>query len=90
MGQKFINPLNAVGIVAVVTAYFLFTFHAMFTLSWIGEWEGLPEPIAVAIFVTDVTAGFFLAFRLIASIIAPIVIFIVIREAEAALAFIKT
>lgn len=70
MGQKFINPLNAVGIVAVVTAYFLFTFHAMFTLSWIGEWEGLPEPIAFAIFVTDVTAGFFLAFRLIASIIA--------------------
>ncbi|MCW4004911.1 MAG: hypothetical protein NWE95_13475 [Candidatus Bathyarchaeota archaeon] len=70
MEQKFINPLNAVGIAAVVTAYFLFTFHAMFTLSWIGEWEGLSEPIAFAIFVTDVTAGFFLAFRLIASIIA--------------------
>jgi len=70
--QKFINPLNAVGITAVVTAYFLFTFHAMFTLSWIGEWESpwLSESVAFAIFVTDITAGFFLAFRLIASIIA--------------------
>ena len=74
MEQKVINPLNTVGIAAVVTAYFLFTFHAMFTLSWIGEWEGLPPSAAFAIFLTDVTAGFFLAFRLIASIIAVIAI----------------
>jgi hypothetical protein len=80
--QKVINPLTAVGIAAVVTAYFLFTFHAMFTLSWIGEWEGLPQPAAFAIFLTDVTAGFFLAFRLIASIIAVIAIILYFTKKE--------
>lgn len=72
MEQRFISPLKLVGIAAVVTAYFLFTLHAMFTLSWIGEWEApwLSESAAFAIFVTDVTAGVFLVFRFIASIIA--------------------
>jgi hypothetical protein len=69
MEQKFVTPLK-VGLFAVTIAYFLFTFHAMFTLSWIGEWEALPESMAFAIFVTDIAAAFFLVFRLIASVIA--------------------
>jgi hypothetical protein len=67
--QKFVTPLK-VGLLAVVVSYFLFTLHAMFTLSWIGEWEGLPEPLSTSIFVTDVVAGTFLAFRFVASLIA--------------------
>jgi len=67
--RKFFTPLK-VGILVATIAYFLFTLHAMFTISWIGEWEGLPEPLATWIFVTDVAAGVFLVFRFIASFIA--------------------
>ena len=69
MKRKFFTPLK-VGILVATIAYFLFTLHAMFTISWIGEWEGLPEPLATWIFVTDVAAGVFLVFRFIASFIA--------------------
>ena len=67
--QKFYNPLK-IGLLAVVTAYFLFTLHGMFTLSWIGEWEPLHEPIRTIIFVEDISATICLAFRFLASIIA--------------------
>ena len=44
---------------------------------WIGEWEGLPEPFATFIFITDVSAGFTLFFRVAAGIlaVAAIVVF---------------
>jgi hypothetical protein len=38
--QRFYTPLK-VGILIVVSSYFLFTLHAMFTLSWLGEWDRL-------------------------------------------------
>jgi hypothetical protein len=70
--QKFVTPLK-VGIVIVAITYFLFTLHATFVLSWIGEWEyiGANNPqVASWIFITDITAYVFLIFRFIASIIA--------------------
>ena len=67
--RRFITPLK-VGFLAVVTAYFLFTLHGMFTLSWIGEWESYNEPLRTIIFVEDISATACLAFRFLASIIA--------------------
>jgi len=42
----------------------------MFVLTWIGEWEGLPEPTASWIFITDIFAGVMLVFRFLAGILA--------------------
>lgn len=67
--QKSFTPLK-VGLLAVAASYLLFTLHAMFTLSWIGEWEPLSEPLRTIIFVEDISATACLAFRLAASIIA--------------------
>ncbi len=68
--QKFVTPLK-VGILVVAVAYFLFTLHATFTLAWIGEWEAIQDASTrFWIFITDVTAGTFLVFRFIASIVA--------------------
>jgi len=67
--EKFFTPLK-LGFLAVVIAYFLFTLHGMFTLSWIGEWEHMREPARTTIFVEDITATTCLAFRFLASIIA--------------------
>ncbi|MCL5877321.1 MAG: hypothetical protein M1540_05865 [Candidatus Bathyarchaeota archaeon] len=69
--QKFVTPLK-VGLLIVAIAYFLFTLHATFVLSWIGEWEyiGANNPqVASWIFITDISAYVFLIFRFIASII---------------------
>jgi hypothetical protein len=66
---KFYSPLK-IGLLIVSIAYFLFTFHAMFTLSWIGEWTGLSGLASFWIFITDVSTAFGLVFRLIASFIA--------------------
>jgi hypothetical protein len=63
------SPLK-IGLLLVALSYFLFTLHALFTLSWIGEWEGLPEPTASWIFVVDISATVCLVFRFIAGIIA--------------------
>ena len=67
---KFYSPLK-IGLLTVSIAYFLFTLHALFTLSWIGEWEYLGGGSASFwIFITDVSAYFGLVFRFIASLIA--------------------
>jgi hypothetical protein len=70
---KFYSPLK-IGLLVVSIAYFLFTLHALFTLSWIGEWEGLGGSTSFWIFITDVSAYFGLIFRLIASFIAVVAI----------------
>jgi hypothetical protein len=72
---KFYSPLK-IGLLIVILAYFLFTFHAMFTLSWIGEWEYLGGSALGSfwIFVTDISASIGLVFRFIASIIAVVAI----------------
>lgn len=68
--QKFYTPLK-VGLLAVVTAYFLFTLHAMFTLSWIGEWDRLGGgSFGTIILVEDISATMGLVFRFAASILA--------------------
>ena len=68
---KFYSPLK-IGLFIVAIAYFLFTLHALFTFSWWGEWEGLPEPLASWIFVIDISAICFLVFRFLAGIIAVV------------------
>jgi len=71
---KFYSPLK-IGLLTISTAYFLFTLHALFTLSWIGEWEGLGGGSASFwILITDVSAYFGLVFRFIASLIAVVAI----------------
>jgi hypothetical protein len=66
--SKFYSPLK-IGLFIVTLAYFLFTFHAMFTLSWWGEWESLGDS-GFWIYLSDITATFGLIFRLIASSVA--------------------
>jgi hypothetical protein len=69
--QKFYSPLK-IGLLIVAIAYFLFTFHGMFTLSWIGEWEYLGGGTLFSniIFVEDISATIGLVFRFAASIAA--------------------
>ena len=68
-GSKFYSPLK-IGLLIVAVAYFLFTFHAMFTLSWIGEWESFGGSFRFVIFVEDISANIGIASRLVASTIA--------------------
>jgi hypothetical protein len=71
---KFYSPLK-IGLFVVSIAYFLFTLHALFTLSWIGEWEYLGGGSASFwIFITDVSAYFGLIFRFLASLIGIVAI----------------
>jgi hypothetical protein len=67
--QKFYSPLK-IGFLIVALAYFLFTFHAMFTLSWIGEWESFSGSFRFVVFVEDISANIGIASRLVASAIA--------------------
>ncbi len=67
--QKFYTPLK-IGLLIVTLSYFLFNFHSMFTLSWIGEWERTPGSFNTTIFYEDITATIGLIFRFAASIIA--------------------
>jgi hypothetical protein len=67
--QNFYSPLK-IGLLIVAIAYFLFTFHAMFTLSWIGEWERLAGSFSFTIFVEDISGTIGLVFRFAACIIA--------------------
>lgn len=68
--SKFYSPLK-IGLLTVSVAYFLFSLHALFTLSWIGEWEGFGGGSASFwIFITDVSASFGLVFRFVAGLIA--------------------
>ena len=66
--QKYYSPLK-IGFLILAIAYFLFTFHAMFTLEWIGEWEGRGL-YSTIIFVEDISAVIGLIFRFASSIIA--------------------
>ena len=67
--QNFYSPLK-IGFLIVVLAYFLFTFHAIFTLSWIGEWESFGGSLRLVILAEDISANIGVASRLIASAIA--------------------
>ncbi len=63
------SPLN-IGFLIVATAYFLLTVHAMFNLSWVGEWESFGGSLRQIIFAEDVSAAIGVAARLVASAIA--------------------
>lgn len=67
--QKIYSPLKF-GFLIVALAYFLFTFHAMFTLSWIGEWESFSGSFRFVIFIEDIASTIGIASRLVASTIA--------------------
>jgi hypothetical protein len=68
--QKFVTPLK-VGLLIVIISYFLFTLHAMFTLSWLGEWNRLGGgAFGTMILVEDIFATIGLVFRFAASILA--------------------
>ncbi len=68
--QKFYTPLK-IGLLAVVIAYFLFSLHSMFTLSWIGEWDRMGGgSFGTMILVEDISATIGLVFRFAASILA--------------------
>ncbi len=67
--HKGYSPLK-IGFFIVALAYFMFTFHAMFTLSWIGEWESFSGSFRFVIFIEDVSSTIGIAFRLVASGIA--------------------
>ena len=66
-------PLK-IGLLIVAASYFLFTFHEMFTLSWIGEWNYLTGTFQYTIFVEDISASIGLVFRFIASLMALITV----------------
>jgi hypothetical protein len=66
---SFYSPLK-IGLLIVAIAYFLFTFHAMFTLSWIGEWESFSGSLRFIILAEDISAAIGVAFRLVASAVA--------------------
>ena len=68
-GQKQISPLKA-GLLIVTVSYFLFTVHSMFTLQWVGEWNGLKGSAYFYVLTTDISAGVGLVFRFIGSLIA--------------------
>jgi hypothetical protein len=67
--SNFYSPLN-IGILIVTIAYFLFTFHAMFTLSWLGEWDAFGGSLRLIILAEDISGAIGVAFRLVASTIA--------------------
>ncbi|MCW4000833.1 MAG: hypothetical protein NWE93_11390 [Candidatus Bathyarchaeota archaeon] len=71
--QKSLTPLR-VGLLAAAASYFIFTFHAMFTLSWIGEWESSGGYFGFVLLVEDISATIGLVFRFIASIIALVAV----------------
>ena len=66
---NFYSPLK-IGLLITAIAYFLFTFHAMFTLSWVGEWNSFNGSLRSIIFAEDISAAIGVAFRLAASAIA--------------------
>jgi hypothetical protein len=66
---KFRSPLK-IGLLTVAAAYFLFTLHALLTVSWVGEWERLGTTLGFVIFVEDIGATAGMVFRFVASLVA--------------------
>lgn len=81
--DRFYSPLK-IGLIIVAFAYFIFTFHAMFTLSWIGEWESMSRSLGFVIFVEDISGSIGLVFRFVSSLTALIfaVLFIVKKDLQ--------
>jgi hypothetical protein len=69
------TPLR-IGLITVAAAYFLFTLHAVLTVSWVGEWERLNSTAAFVIYVEDIAATAGMAFRFIASLTAFVAVIV--------------
>ena len=69
--QKFYTPLK-IGLLTVIVAYFLFNFHTMFTLEWIGEWARTPGVFNTIQLIEDINATIGNSFRMAGSTIALI------------------
>jgi hypothetical protein len=78
--SRFYSPLK-IGLLIVALTYFLFTLHAMFTLTWIGEWEAFGDPFRTVVLVEDISANIGIASRLVASAtaIAATILYLVKR-----------
>jgi hypothetical protein len=63
------SPLK-IGFLIVAATYFFVTFHGVFTLSWIGEWNSFEGSLRSIIFAEDISAFIGLTFRLLASWVA--------------------
>lgn len=78
---EFYSPLK-VGLLIVSIVFSLFTFHGLFTLEWIGEWESFQGSTSFWILITDISSAIGLVFRFAASLIAVIaVIFYFFKKA---------
>lgn len=60
------TPLK-IGLLIVAFAYFLFTLHAMLTLSWVGEWDAFGGSLRDIVLAEDLSAASGVAARLVAS-----------------------
>jgi len=77
-----------IGSLIVAASYFLFTLHATFTLSWIGEWEQFGGSLRFIILVEDISATVGLIFRFAASILAFVMLlFLLFKESLLASSF---
>jgi hypothetical protein len=76
---NFHSPLK-IGLITVVTAYFLFTLHALLTVSWVGEWESLGPVFGFVIYIEDVAATAGMVFRFVASLIAFVAVIIYVAK----------
>jgi hypothetical protein len=72
---KFYSPLKT-GLLIVSIVFFLFTFHGLFTLEWIGEWESFQGSTSFWILITDISSAIGLVFRFATSFIVVIAIII--------------
>ena len=73
--QNFYTPLK-IGLLTVIVAYFLFTFHTMFTLEWIGEWARTPGVFNTIQLIEDINATIGNIFRMAGSTIALVALVI--------------
>jgi len=78
MEPQKITPLK-VGLVTVALSYFLFTFHDLFNLQWVGEWNR-PHTFLFNIFIEDINAEAGLVSRFIASMIALVAVIYYLRK----------
>jgi hypothetical protein len=63
------SPLK-IGLLIVSIVFFLFTFHGLFTLEWIGEWNDFQGSASFWILITDVSSAIGLAFRFVGGFLA--------------------
>ncbi len=70
IGQQKIQTAIKLAIITITIAYFLFTFHTMATLSWIGEWARTPGRINTIQLIEDINATIGNSFRMAGSAIA--------------------